>query len=83
MPTLQERFQALMPLYYRGAKGVMIVYDITDKYTFKKAKNWVSEARKKAPTDIQGKDSLHFVWCSPDVNPMFPRCNIFMVFPRC
>ena len=50
----QERFQFLMPMYYRGAKAVMIVYDITDKYTFERSKLWAKEARDKAPRDIQG-----------------------------
>ena len=55
----QERFQFLMPMYYRGAKAVMIVYDITDKYTFERSKMWAKEAREKAPRDIQGRDSTH------------------------
>ena len=34
-------------MYYRGAKAAVIVYDITDEDTFKGAKTWVSEIKKK------------------------------------
>ena len=61
----QERYQYLMPMYYRGARAVMIVYDMTDKYTFERAKTWVKEAREKAPREIQGRDSTHFLYCPP------------------
>ncbi len=43
----QERYRSLAPMYYRGAKAAVIVYDITDEDTFKGAKTWVSEIKKK------------------------------------
>ena len=42
----QERYRSLAPMYYRGAKAAVIVYDITDEDTFKGAKTWVSEIKK-------------------------------------
>ena len=44
----QERYRSLAPMYYRGAKAAVIVYDITDEDTFKGAKTWVSEIQKKS-----------------------------------
>tara|TARA_R110002012_G_scaffold270150_1_gene454534 strand:- start:7 stop:603 length:597 start_codon:yes stop_codon:yes gene_type:complete len=44
----QERYRSLAPMYYRGAKAAVIVYDITDDDTFKGAKTWVSEIQKKS-----------------------------------
>ena len=44
----QERYRSLAPMYYRGAKAAVIVYDITDEDTFKGAKTWVSEIKKKS-----------------------------------
>jgi len=44
----QERYRSLAPMYYRGAKAAVIVYDITDEGTFKGAKTWVSEIKKKS-----------------------------------
>ncbi|KAJ6254124.1 ras-related protein rab-5c [Anaeramoeba flamelloides] len=41
----QERFHSLAPMYYRGAKGALIVYDISSLESFEKAKDWVKELR--------------------------------------
>ncbi|XP_074659626.1 ras-related protein Rab-18-like [Tubulanus polymorphus] len=39
----QERFRTLTPSYYRGAQGVILVYDVTSKQTFQKLEAWLSE----------------------------------------
>ncbi|XP_017358722.1 ras-related protein Rab-18-like isoform X2 [Cebus imitator] len=39
----QERFRALTPSYYRGAQGVILVYDVTRRDTFVKLGNWLNE----------------------------------------
>ncbi|XP_076810798.1 ras-related protein Rab-10-like [Clavelina lepadiformis] len=36
----QERFRSITTEYYRGAKGVIFVYDITDKKSFSKVNSW-------------------------------------------
>ena len=36
-------------LYYRGAKGVIIVYDVTRAQTFATVERWVEEVRKHQP----------------------------------
>eukprot|EP00986_Skeletonema_menzelii_P015478 scaffold11881_cov149-Skeletonema_menzelii.AAC.5 len=42
----QERFHSLGPIYYRDAKGAILVYDITDESTFDRVKSWTKELRK-------------------------------------
>ena len=42
----QERFHSLAPMYYRNAKGVIVVFDITDATSFTKAKQWVNELKE-------------------------------------
>ncbi|GAX75308.1 hypothetical protein CEUSTIGMA_g2753.t1 [Chlamydomonas eustigma] len=42
----QERYHSLAPLYYRGAQGAVIVYDITSPTSFERAKFWVEELRR-------------------------------------
>ena len=42
----------MAPLYYRGASAAAIVYDITSKDSFAKAKYWVKELQKNASQDI-------------------------------
>ncbi|XP_043823097.1 ras-related protein Rab-18 isoform X2 [Dromiciops gliroides] len=39
----QERFRTLTPSYYRGAQGVILVYDVTRRDTFVKLDNWLNE----------------------------------------
>lgn len=45
------RFHALGPIYYRDSNGALLVYDITDRDSFTKVRNWVTELR-----EIVGKD---------------------------
>ncbi|XP_055337140.1 ras-related protein Rab-18-like [Paramacrobiotus metropolitanus] len=39
----QERFRTLTPSYYRGAQGVILVYDVTSKSSFQKLEMWLGE----------------------------------------
>ncbi|XP_051894561.1 ras-related protein Rab-18-like [Pristis pectinata] len=39
----QERFRTLTPSYYRGAQGVILVYDVTRRETFVRLENWLNE----------------------------------------
>jgi len=49
----QERFHALGPIYYREASGAVLVYDITDRESFSKVRNWVHELRAELGQQIQ------------------------------
>ena len=37
----QERFRTITTAYYRGAMGIMLVYDITDEKSFNNIKTWM------------------------------------------
>lgn len=37
----QERFRTITTAYYRGAMGIMLVYDITNEKSFDNIKNWI------------------------------------------
>eukprot|EP00475_Leptophrys_vorax_P027538 TRINITY_DN3927_c0_g1_i1.p1 TRINITY_DN3927_c0_g1~~TRINITY_DN3927_c0_g1_i1.p1 ORF type:complete len:280 (-),score=45.43 TRINITY_DN3927_c0_g1_i1:45-884(-) len=39
----QERYRSLTPLYYKGALGAIIVFDLTNKESLVSASSWVSE----------------------------------------
>jgi len=43
----QERYRSLAPMYYRGARAAIVVYDITKKNTLVGAKNWIAELQSK------------------------------------
>jgi len=39
----QERYHSLAPMYYRGTQIAVVVYDITNRKSFERAQQWVSE----------------------------------------
>lgn len=42
----QERFKTITSSYYKGAHGIILVYDITDRQSFKDIENWLAEVDK-------------------------------------
>jgi len=46
----QQRFKLFRTQYYNGAIGVIMVYDVTNKLTFKDLPNWISEFQEKVGT---------------------------------
>ena len=63
----QERFHSLAPMFYRDAKGVIIVFDITDATSFTRAKQWVNEIKEnRSDKDMEiiiaaNKDDLQYL----------------------
>jgi small GTP-binding protein len=41
----QERFRSIAKAYYRGAVGVILVYDLADRKTFDDLPNWIADIR--------------------------------------
>jgi len=48
----QERFRTIVSSYFRGAHGVLIVYDVTNRKSFNNVKCWLEEIHKYAPEDV-------------------------------
>ena len=49
----QERYKSITAVYYKGAKGALIVYDITSKNSFDNIDKWLDEIRNKSSNDIK------------------------------
>ena len=48
----QERFKNIIASYYRGAHGILLIYDVTDKDSFKNLSNWLIEIEKNASKNV-------------------------------
>ena len=49
----QERFRTITTAYYRGAMGIMLVYDITNEKSFENIKNWIRNIEEHASTHVE------------------------------
>ena len=48
----QEQFNAISTMYYQGAVGALLVYDVSIFETFNKVKSWVSTLQEAVGKDI-------------------------------
>lgn len=48
----QERFRTITTSYFRGAQGILLVYDVTDRGSFENIRNWVSQIQQHADLNV-------------------------------
>mmetsp|Transcript_43299 Transcript_43299/g.82615 ORF Transcript_43299/g.82615 Transcript_43299/m.82615 type:complete len:209 (-) Transcript_43299:111-737(-) len=48
----QERFRTITTAYYRGAMGILLVYDVTDEASFNNIRNWISNIEQHASESV-------------------------------
>ncbi|KAJ1509200.1 GTP-binding protein [Coelomomyces lativittatus] len=49
----QERFRTITTAYYRGAMGILLVYDVTDERSFNNIRNWMRNIKENASEDVK------------------------------
>lgn len=48
----QERFRTITTAYYRGAMGILLVYDVTDEQSFQNIRNWIRNIEQHAADNV-------------------------------
>ena len=49
----QERFRSILSSYYKGANGILLLYDITNVNSFKNLSNWLIDIEKNSSKDVK------------------------------
>lgn len=49
----QERFRTITTAYYRGAMGIMLVYDVTCEKSFENIRTWIRNIEAHASEDVE------------------------------
>lgn len=48
----QERFRTITTAYYRGAMGILLVYDVSDEESFTNVRNWMRQIDQNAAENV-------------------------------
>jgi Ras-related protein Rab-8A len=48
----QERFRTITTAYYRGAMGILLIYDVTDEKTYGNIRNWIRQIEQHAAPQV-------------------------------
>jgi len=48
----EERFRSVAPMYYKNASAIILVYDSTNRTSFKALESWVQEIDDNATEDL-------------------------------
>ena len=48
----QDRFRAITKNYYKGAHGIVLIYDITNNQTFENVSKWVNQIHEEVSLNV-------------------------------
>jgi small GTP-binding protein len=48
----QERFRSMAPMYYRGAKAAICVFDVTNEESFNRVSTWLRDLKSHADPNV-------------------------------
>ncbi len=70
----QERFRKITTNYYRGAQGIIFVFDLTDLKSFNNISFWINEVKKQIDLD-DNKTKTILVGTKSDAVDLHPEKN--------
>ena len=48
----QDRFRSITKNYYKGAHGIILLYDVTNRKTFDNVRDWVEQIREEVSDKV-------------------------------
>ena len=48
----QDRFRSITKNYYKGADGIILIYDITNKKSFENVRNWINQIKEEVSEKV-------------------------------
>eukprot|EP00600_Ochromonadales_sp_CCMP1393_P002524 CAMPEP_0174981362 /NCGR_PEP_ID=MMETSP0004_2-20121128/15846_1 /TAXON_ID=420556 /ORGANISM="Ochromonas sp., Strain CCMP1393" /LENGTH=204 /DNA_ID=CAMNT_0016233095 /DNA_START=44 /DNA_END=658 /DNA_ORIENTATION=+ len=48
----QERFRTITTSYYKGAQGILLVYDVTDRNSFQSVRTWMEQIKEHCEVNV-------------------------------
>ena len=48
----QDRFRSITKNYYKGAHGIILIYDVTSRKTYENIKNWVAQIKEEVSEKV-------------------------------
>ena len=48
----QDRFRSITKNYYKGAHGIVLIYDVTNKKSFENVTNWINQIREEVSDKV-------------------------------
>jgi len=48
----QDRFRTITKNYYKGANGIILIYDVTSSETYENVENWISQIKEEASPNV-------------------------------
>lgn len=49
----QDRFKSITKNYYKGAHGIILIYDVTSEVSFANIKNWIQQIKENATDNVK------------------------------